>query len=156
MADGATLKFKTDRWERFLVKMPFELTREETPLALKRLVFDALNRIISRTPVDTGRAQAGWIPYMEANGSPVTIKGNQSDISQGRSEGSYNESFHGSKLFIEITNGVPYILFLEYGSSGQAPTGMVRITMRELAGKKMTAEEMGMAVKKAARKAGAR
>jgi len=36
---------------------------------------------------------------------------------------------------VELINGVPYILFLEYGSSLQAPAGMVRISMRKMTGR---------------------
>lgn len=153
MADGVTIKWDTAKWDRFTVRFPFELTREEAPLALKRVVFEFLRRAIQRTPVDTGRAQAGWLPYAEANGLPIGVTG--PGVAQGRSEGSYRQQM-GAQGFIEIVNGVPYILFLEYGSSGQAANGMVRITMRELSGQKVTAKEMGMAVRRAAKSAGAR
>ena len=37
--------------------------------------------------------------------------------------------------YVELINNVKYILFLEYGSSDQAPFGMVRISMRKLRGR---------------------
>lgn len=59
-----------------------------------------LAKIVQRTPVATGRAQAGWQLSFNENGAL-------------------------------ITNAVPYIWALEYGSSQQAPLGMVRVTLAE-------------------------
>jgi hypothetical protein len=38
----------------------------------------------------------------------------------------------GSNKWVEFSNSVPYIWTLEYGNSGQAPWGMVRISMQEI------------------------
>jgi hypothetical protein len=70
--------------------------------AIKGLSFDFLSRVQQLTPVDTGRARAGW------------------RISQGKNE---NEMI--------VYNGVEYVVFLEYGHSRQAPQGMVRVSLAE-------------------------
>ena len=61
-----------------------------------------------RTPIDTGQARRGWAaPEMTES---------------------------GDRLEVFITNEVEYIVALEFGHSQQAPTGMLRNSMREIAG----------------------
>ena len=61
---------------------------------------------------------------------------------KGLEEGSFREGSQGSDHFIEIINGVNYIIFLEFGSSRQAPGGMMRITFKELQMKGVMSKEM--------------
>ena len=63
---------------------------------------EMLHRIMKRTPVDTGRARAGW------------------------------RLMKTGKMKFVISNEVHYIIYLEFGHSKQAPGGMVRITLQEL------------------------
>jgi hypothetical protein len=58
--------------------------------------------IVLATPVDTGRARSGW--RLKRIADQVSVKW-------------------------RITNNVYYIIFLEYGSSKQAPLGMVRVNL---------------------------
>jgi hypothetical protein len=149
--------FDDGKWQNFLVRAPRILSVEEVPVALRRLVLDGLNRFIRRTPVNTGRARGGWLPYAEDHGLPVSI-GNTvggDGVAIGRKEGSYEEQ-GGDDAFVLIINRVPYIVFLEYGSSRQATHGMVRISMAELSGQKVAGLTFNSAWRKAARKAGAR
>jgi len=124
-------------------------TSVDTNKAIKKFAFDLVGRIIRKTPVDTGRARAGWlVAYSKLGGSGKWIsfgktipksrsgKGfSRAQVIKGQGEGSYTE--HLGKYmnkWVEIVNGVSYIIFLEYGSSRQAPYGMVRVSMRELRG----------------------
>ena len=68
------------------------------------LVADLFDRVQIRTPVDTGAARAGW----------------QLD---------WNSDFTEGVLF----NTVPYIVYLEFGSSKKAPSGMLRVSLNEMA-----------------------
>lgn len=62
----------------------------------------------SRTPIATGQARRGWTaPKMTER---------------------------GPRLEVSIKNGEDYIVALEFGSSQQAPTGMLRNSMRRIAG----------------------
>lgn len=56
------------------------------------------------------------------------------EVSQGRNKSSFTDHTGKTRVvkYVEIINGVDYIIFLEYGYSGQAPHGMVRVSMREL------------------------
>jgi len=128
MANKTGMKFDTSKIERFFVRLPEELGRKEGPAYVKRVIFEAFNRIVKRTPVDTGRARAGW------------------QIDQSKIK---------SQMMAEIINNVPYIVFLEFGRSGQAPQGMVRITLNELVSTGLVSSEGATALFNAARTAGA-
>lgn len=90
---------------------------------LKQLTFLFLQLVIPRTPVDTGRARAGWYPAAQRLGLGT---GN------GNGEGSIEIKLEGKKKYIEITNRVNYIVYLEYGKSKQAPAGMARVSLHDV------------------------
>jgi len=75
--------------------------------------------------------------------SAIQIGGSDHGAAEdGRKVSSYKEkgfaavaaknALNPSEASIEIFNGVPYVVFLELGSSQQAPAGFVRISLREL------------------------
>lgn len=124
--------------KRFLEKNNYSYER-----GIRKVALDLLANILTappkgRHPVDTGRARAGW--YMSAQGLGYNydfLKGlkNQSDVETGKQEGSFKSNLKSTfNKYVELINGVNYIVFLEYGSSQQAPYGMVRISMRKMRG----------------------
>jgi len=76
--------------------------KKEKEKNFDKLIFRFLNGVIQKTPVDTGRARAGW---------------------------RYTKD---SKTEATVYNPVHYIVYLEHGHSKQAPHGMVRLTMQEI------------------------
>jgi len=112
---------------------------------LKKFAFDLLKKIIMKHPVKTGRARAGWYVSIEGLGQgsiTVSAKGpdyDEKEVAKGKAEGDFIDHTKGHvDKWVELVNGVNYIVWLEYGhSTKQAPFGMVRISMRELAGKKL-------------------
>lgn len=136
-----------DRWVEGFVGQHLP---EEQGKALRRVALDFTKRVAARTPVDTGRARGGWLPYADHVGEPTEPRG--PGTAQGKLEGSFREDLRGRDMYIEITNGVPYIVFLEYGHSKQAPAGMVRVSLRELSAQKID-DEFEAAVERANRKA---
>lgn len=74
--------------------------------------------IIKATPVDTGRARANWFP------SIGTIKHGTSTLTEVITT---IEDAPGKVFY--LTNNLPYIKPLEFGSSKQAPQGMVRVAV---------------------------
>lgn len=108
---------------------------------MRKAAFDLMRDVQLDTPVDTGRARAGWTPFFKAIGKPgitgglTRIGGREVFVleqgiaqAQGESEGSAR--LDEAALEIEIQNRVPYIVFLERGWSGQAPQGMVEKNLR--------------------------
>ena len=102
-----------------------DLAKLRTTIAL-----DTHKNIVLRTPVDTGHARRNWVMSYNAayTGPPRTGKGDGTEaIAKG-----YQDILSGAKepfTKVIISNNLPYIGKLENGSSNQAPTGMVAVTV---------------------------
>ncbi|MEJ2659033.1 MAG: hypothetical protein P8012_17895 [Desulfobacterales bacterium] len=130
---GVKFDVETRRFEKFINNYTKGIRKERVPDALKSITLDVVGRVIEKNPVDLGRSRAGWYAYLDDNMVPVPAGGNPEAVADGRSKGSYVEKFDISTPFIEIRNAVNYTIYLEYGHSAQAPLGMVRLSMREVA-----------------------
>lgn len=100
--------------------------------AVQKITMEAFRRVILRTPVDTGRARANWSVSEGQIGSTYEIdvvdqSGNKTVATATRTVDGWD--CHGS---IFLSNNLPYIIPLEYGSSNQAPGGMIRLTVAEM------------------------
>jgi len=107
-------------------------TESDIGEAKQAIVFSIFGQVIKRTPVDTGRAKNNWT--VTENKPAVGVNSNESRAPIGSlSSRSLQElSKITDDLTLDIlTNNLPYIERLEFGSSSQAPAGMVRITVRE-------------------------
>lgn len=100
---------------------------------IRKVAIDMTSRIVLRTPVDTGRARANWTVSL---GSPVYASGVQVDKTGAAtiSRGTAALGAFKAGPSIWIANGLPYIERLEDGYSGQAPGGMVGLTVTEFQG----------------------
>lgn len=126
------------------IKMPQEL-RRVTQLAAST----ALRQVVRRTPVGNpaawapqslpppqgykpGRARGGW--QVGINRTTETDI-NRIDPSGDRAISSGLAVIKLAQPFDEVIiyNNVPYIIPLEHGSSAQAPAGMVKLTVAQLA-----------------------
>ena len=81
-------------------------------------------KIIKMTPVDTGRARSNWFIGL-AIGSEVN------EVNRQRGPNYINKKLPDDLLNnkVYLYNNLPYINKLEYGHSGQAPKGMVRVSL---------------------------
>jgi hypothetical protein len=97
----------------------------------KKLVLQALRGIVKRTPVDTGRARGNWQVTI---GSPASDIVDGTDKSGGTTIAQGLATVVGLRPFsiVWLTNNLPYAVSLEGGWSGQAPVGMVAVTIAEL------------------------
>jgi hypothetical protein len=107
----------------------------------RRIVFGLYGRITDGNPVDSGRSRANWFvtrgtPSSEVDGFEGTPKAKGGDpdsnaaAAAARAESrpaavSYRQPYE----MFWITNNLPYIEALELGTSGQAPSGFVRIAI---------------------------
>jgi len=126
----AQMKIEFKKFNAEITRVLTGVAKEKLPAVMKRIVFDAINGFIAMTPVDTGRARAGWYAYLDHSGLPPA--GGGPGAAQGRAEGSFEENVTSKIIDIQIINRVPYIMPLEYGHSKQAPGGMVRVTLRRI------------------------
>jgi hypothetical protein len=115
-------------------------------LAVKTIALDVFERVIRRTPVDTGRLKGNWFP---SYGSYVAFSPDRPDPSGAETERRMRLSVMSYPVggTIYLTNSLPYAAVVEYGqypnppkaqtgkTSGgfsiQAPQGMVRISVQE-------------------------
>ena len=97
------------------------LAAQGEPL-LKRATDELLQRVIALTPVDTGRLRRGWeaarAGLMGGNGA----------------EGHVQVTREGPAVVVTATNEVPYAVAVEYGTSRQRGSAMVRRALRESRG----------------------
>lgn len=130
--------FNFDRdLDRFARALQIELVT-----LMKKIGFDLLARIVSRTPVDTGRARASWVITIgdpsETVAPPGEHKSYQTGDAPSPPAGVAAVDAAGGVLAnvgpyddIWISNNLPYIERLEHGHSGQAPEGMVALAIQE-------------------------
>ena len=102
--------------EKYLVVMGVGVDK-----AVRTIAMDLYNNITQMTPIDTGRAKGNWntgigAPDTSISENATTVKPFKAKIGDGLKA-------------IYITNNLPYINKLEYGSSQKAPNGMVRVSI---------------------------
>lgn len=94
----------------------------------KWMAFRLHARIKELTPVDTGRARASWnlvsgeVAHLTVAEVPV----------KGEKVPDPGTPFVRNANAYTISNNLPYIKFLEEGSSKQAPAGMVKVAIAEV------------------------
>lgn len=100
---------------------------------IRKACIDLYRAIVEKTPVDTGRAKASWglstNHAEDIRNNPDGYTG--SEIRQIVSENvsDFKVSIHDDT--VTIYNNLEYIKYLEDGTSQQAPTGMVAISLAE-------------------------
>ncbi len=104
-----------------------------TSRVVTKITLDVTANLIEGTPVDTGWAQANWVPSI---GQPALkdlppVRPDDSQVvadatarQQGTMAGILGYALKMGQVF--VTNNVPYILRLNDGSSTKAPVGFVQ------------------------------
>lgn len=98
-------------------------------LIVRKIALELLTSIVLKSPVDTGRFRGNW--FVQVDIAPVQTDATDKSGGQTIAAGSVQiGSFeYGGRIY--ILNHLPYSVALEYGHSGQAPAGIVRITVAE-------------------------
>jgi hypothetical protein len=109
-----------------------EKTKQDHRSVYTTVIFQLNDFVIGETPVKLGQARGGWLAGVDSipsgEGTP--------DLTGEATIAAANEiasSAYGS-IYV-LVNNVKHIRKLEYGSSDQAPDGMVRRGVRELKSK---------------------
>lgn len=107
-----------------------EKAEKNSQTVVRKISIDLFSKTVLRTPVDTGRARANWNCSIGAPSFTVSQKTDKSGTAtQAGIRGTLGNWKDGD---IYLMNSLPYIRRLEYdGWSGQAPQGMVRVTVTE-------------------------
>jgi hypothetical protein len=123
-------------------------TKKQMDFFVFTICTEIANGIILKTPVDTGRARANWLASTDKPKGGVTTRLDKSGQTAMNTARAAANNAAGRVFY--LTNNLPYIRHLEYGLYGtppgsangpktisgfskQAPAGMVRITMNEVA-----------------------
>jgi hypothetical protein len=107
-------------------------TSKTADAEVRKICLDLLTGIVLKTPVDTGRARANWFTSINSPTAKVTVSTDPSGSSAISNGLSAISKATGNVLW--ITNNLPYIYRLEFeGWSKQAPAGMVRVTVNDIA-----------------------
>lgn len=100
-------------------------------LVVRKLVLDIVANLTASpseggTPVDTGWARSNWIPRIGKTFEGTS--GTREAVSAGAQESGKAQvlTYKLDQGPVHITNNVPYIVFLNDGSSKQAPRGFVQ------------------------------
>jgi hypothetical protein len=116
-------------------KRQIDQAKAKHQLFMRKLMLEVDQRIVLKSPVDTGRFRANW---NIGNGSVDDSTSMAIDPSGGATLAKSAEAINSIVIngqMIYVTNSLPYAQRLEYeGWSKQAPAGMVRITLAELNG----------------------
>ncbi len=101
--------------------------------AARAVGLELYTRLLIRSPVDTGRFRGNWmigIAVIPETSDPMKFN------PPGAPDGEQIARFASYKLgnTIYMRNNLPYAVALERGHSGQAPSGVVRVTVGEFGG----------------------
>ena len=124
---------------------------EKVVVFQKKIVLEALRRVVLKTPVDTGRARGNWQVTIGKQAEGVidnskwdkkrkVSKVNEAGLPQNLNTTDRDVINAGLAAITDlppfsvvyVTNNLEYIEYLEEGSSSQAPEGMVALTIEEL------------------------
>jgi hypothetical protein len=99
----------------------------------KALAIKVWQKIMERTPVNTGRARANWnasVNVPDPTTTNATSKSGDRLEALQQALDQLDAMPVGQTLW--ISNGLLYVKFLEHGHSGQAPEGIVAVTVAEV------------------------
>jgi len=120
--NGAEFKLDLKRFEN--------LTLEQHAQLIKKVAFQLLALIVQKNPVKTGRSQNNWQVAVDTAAGNASIDGGS--VSAVESAGLVELANVKPFSTVILYNNVEYIVFLEDGSSTQAPQGMVQLSIIEV------------------------
>ena len=120
-----------------LLKEEASSVDRQIALAMRALAFRVFQRIVDRSPVDTGFFSSQHrVSVGRASGGPISFPSSGPVAERAFQKASASEqipplsAFIGASL-VTIYNCVDYGIYLEAGSSRQAPAGIYQITADE-------------------------
>jgi hypothetical protein len=125
MADLSLIKFEAD------LRAFAKIVDVNQATVVKKIAMDLWTAITLKTPVDTGRARAGWGLSIGTPIIPTPPTGSYPPNGQAPLPLPDISAINGRQI-VYILNNVDYVQHLEDGTSQQAPAGMVRISIAEI------------------------
>ena len=104
-------------------------TKAKMDMAVRKIVLDVFSNVIHMSPVDEGRFKGNWLPAIgSAPAGTVETLDPDGNIVIAKVQGVVGEIKAGDVIY--MVNNLPYAKRLEEGYSGQAPAGMVALTVQ--------------------------
>lgn len=105
-------------------------TLAKLDLAVRKIALELFQRIILRTPVDTGRARANWqVAIGRVPEGTLELDDKTGTATVSKASAAVSGVVAGDIVY--LTNNLSYSVPLEEGHSTQAPGGMVNLTVQE-------------------------
>lgn len=116
-----------DEWKTKTGELALEKARSR--------LLELFAEIVMRTPVKSGKARGNWV--CSVGGAPGHGE-KEADADGAKTIAAIKVELARLKpgQIVTLANNMPYIVKLEYGASGQAPEGMVRLAVAKFAGKR--------------------
>ncbi|WP_148716489.1 HK97 gp10 family phage protein [Chitinolyticbacter meiyuanensis] len=109
-----------------------ERSMDKVDRATREIGLVLFSSAIRKTPVDTGRARGNWqVGFTMAQGA-TTREDKAGALAINDVMSLLKPGIFKQDNQVWLTNNLPYILKLEYGSSKQSPQGMVRLSFEEM------------------------
>lgn len=109
-----------------------ELEEDIGRTVIRRFGLGTLNRVIRKSPVDTGRFRGSWVVSIDRMSDDFTSSTDRTgSATLARGSLVLNTFNLRNNDSIYIQNNLPYAARLEAGSSTQAPSGVAGISVRE-------------------------
>lgn len=116
----------TNRFSVPIAKLA-ERVKLDIETVARKSAFELFTAVVNKSPVDTGRFRANWNYSLGSPDGSATASTTQGRGLQEASK-ALNMPIGGVAW---LSNGLPYSKRLEYGSSKQAPSGMIRVSAIE-------------------------
>ena len=105
-------------------------TERKMDLAVRKIALELFSRVILKSPVDTGRFRANWqVAIGSVPDGTLEIEDKSGTATISKADASVAGLKAGDVIY--LVNNLPYALRLEDGYSGQAPAGMVGLTVQQ-------------------------
>jgi len=98
---------------------------------IRKACIDLYRSIVEKTPVDTGRAKASWGLSTHHTNDEASENMTPEEAVQVVSDNISDFTFKAQDDQVIIYNNLEYIEYLENGTSQQAPSGMVSLSLVE-------------------------
>jgi hypothetical protein len=104
---------------------------------IRRVAVDLHDRIVTRTPVDSGRARASWTMSIDTPQGPGDVGAVKLNAAAAAAQAQATQGVLATLAAdpyrqVWIFSNVVYIIALEHGHSKKAPNGMVAISTAEV------------------------
>lgn len=113
------------------------LLEVEVPRARQRFVDKVAAEVLSQTadgnPVRTGRSRAAW--EVAASQFSLSIAGAASRSVNTSADSQVEVAHDAETTLVTVTNSVPYIAHLEYGTANMSPFAMLRRSLAAVRGR---------------------